>query len=339
MTLRKRLYSILENDDDISWQSRSVEYFLIGLIIANILAMIASSMHWVYVFYDDYFDLFEHFSIGVFTLEFVLRAWVMAEKPAANLTELDPHSATPWHKRWQWLKSPVGIIDFIAIVPAYVNFFVSLDLRFLIVLRLLRLFKLARHFAALRILLKVILREKEAFKAVLFILMVLIVLSASAMYLVENKEQPEHFGSIPQAMWWAVVTLTTVGYGDVTPVTPLGKTVGALITVLGVGVAALPAGILASGLSSELTQRREDLENQLRDKILLANFDLQDYKAHRSPAVAAQIETMRKELSLTHEQAVMVVKELLDDIRSDNIEVYPNYCPNCGHCLKKADEG
>lgn len=335
MTLRQRLYSILENNDDVSWQSRMVEYFLIGLIILNVLAVIASSMHWVYSFYDDYFDWFENFSIGVFSLEFVLRAWVMAEKKPANLKELDPHRATAWHNRWHWLTSPAGLVDFFAIMPAYVNFFVSLDLRFLIVLRLLRLFKLARHFSALRLLLKVILREKEAFKAVLFILMVLIVLSASAMYLVENKVQPEHFGSIPQAMWWAVVTLTTVGYGDVTPVTPLGKTVGALITVLGVGVAALPAGILASGLSSELTQQREDVENQLREKILSANFDLHDYKAHRSPKVAAQIETMRKDLNLTHEQAVMVVKELLEDLETENFEDKPNFCPNCGYCLKK----
>lgn len=373
MTLRRLVYDYLENKQFDSPLSRGIEYFLIGLIIVNVVAVIASSVNEWYSDYQIYFDGLEYFSITVFSVEFLLRFWAVAEgnfdidytvtiddktithlttdaenaqekaketadssdnKPqqseenSSHLSENQPLSA--WQNRLTWLKKPSAIIDFIAIFPAFVNFFVPIDLRMLIVLRLLRLFKITRYFVALRILLTVILREKESFKAVLFILVILIILAASGIYLVENKAQPTHFGSIPASMWWAVVTLTTVGYGDVTPITTAGKILGAMITVLGVGLAALPAGILASGLANELNQRREVIEGQFRNHLLENELD---FEAH-----VEEIEKIRQEIGLTKEQAQMVIKEIVreQELHSSQTSQHnPNFCPNCGHDLKK----
>nr|WP_152411811.1 ion transporter [Moraxella macacae] len=312
--LRKKLYNILQNYAYDSPVSRYTEYFLIFLILLNVLAVILSSVNEWYMTYRGYFDFFERFSLAIFSLEYFVRLWVIAE--------ID-ETKSAWQNRKEWLFSTGSVIDFIAIFPAYLNFFVPINLRLLIVLRLLRLFKLTRYFLALRILLNVIKREKESFKAVIFILLILIILSASGIYAVENKAQPHEFESIPKAMWWAVVTLTTVGYGDVTPVTMMGKFLGAMITILGVGLAALPAGILASGLATELEHRRKSTENLLRQSIMDKNLDVHEE--------SEAIERLRRELNLSQEQAVRVVEELKQDLElNQKITNSLNFCPNCG---------
>lgn len=185
---------------------------------------------------------------------------------------------------------------------------------------------MTRYFLALQLLLKVIAREKESFKAVILIMMILIVLAASGIHLVEHQAQPEKFDSIPKAMWWAVVTLTTVGYGDVTPITPLGKTLGAVITILGVGLAALPAGILASGLANELNMRREQLESELRERLLTNEIDVIHEKI--------TIENMRREIGLSVEQTQAVIDQILkeQDLQQQHQQSL-NFCPHCGHAL------
>lgn len=318
VTLRHFVYDVLHNEDYDTRLSRWVDGFLIALIVANVACVVLGSVRSWYHDYQTFFDNFENFSIAVFTAEFVLRFWSAAEHNRQK---------TAWQDRLNWLKHLHGIIDLVAIAPAYVNFFVPIDLRYLIVLRLLRLFKLTRYFVALRLLLKVVAKEKESFKAVLLILLILVVLAASGIHLVEHEAQPEKFDSIPKAMWWAVVTLTTVGYGDVTPITPLGKTLGAIITILGVGLAALPAGILASGLANELAMRRERLENELREKILEHHIDvISDSRI---------VEQLRQELGLSREQAQLVIDQLLKEQELQQQHNSLNFCPNCGHDLHR----
>jgi len=253
--IRRMVYDVLQNDDHDTTLSRYVDYFLIFLIMTNVAAVIAESVDQWYYPYQSYFDGFENFSIVVFSIEYLLRFWSVAEAKPDNTT---------WRQRFNWMRSPSALVDLIAIAPAFFNFFVTIDLRFLRILRLFRILKLTRYFASLRILLVVISKERGSFQAVIFILIIMIVTASSGIYLVENHAQPEEFESIPKAMWWAVVTLTTVGYGDVIPVTMAGKILGAIITILGVGLAALPAGILATGLANELNQRREELEQNFR---------------------------------------------------------------------------
>ncbi|WP_339340335.1 ion transporter [uncultured Psychrobacter sp.] len=315
------VYNVLQNDEHDTLVSRSVDYFLIFLIMANVTAVIAESVDQWYYPYQEYFTLFENFSIVVFSLEYLLRLWSVAEAKPDNTT---------WRQRWEWLKSPSALIDLIAIAPAFLNFFVTIDLRFLRILRLFRILKLTRYFASMRILLVVISKEKGSFQAVIFILIIMIVTASSGIYLVENHAQPEEFESIPKAMWWAVVTLTTVGYGDVTPITNAGKILGAIITILGVGLAALPAGILATGLANELAQRRDELEQNFREQLIESDFDLVQNQA--------MIDKIRRELGLDREQAQDIVLQVLREQelerREKEVSKAKNFCPHCGEALR-----
>lgn len=318
-TLRRFVYNNLHNEDYETRFSRTINYFLILLILGNAAAILLESVNDVYQSYAAFFDFFEYFSIFIFSLEYLLRFWSVAEE--------NPFYSA-WKNRLNWVKSGAAIIDLFAILPAYINFWVPIDLRFLRILRLMRLLKLTRYFVSLQILLRVIEREKGSFQAVLFILSIMIVMAAACIYVVESKAQPEVFTSIPASMWWAVVTLTTVGYGDVTPITPLGRFLGAIITILGVGLAALPAGILATGLTYELEQRKQNLELKFRELLQSSEIDLFNDQE--------KIESMRKEVGLTSEQTRNIIFQLLREQREEALkqerEQYA-YCPHCGKKL------
>ncbi len=316
---RHFVYNILQNDSYESGFSRFIDFFLIFLIVTNVIAVIAESVDTWYYPYQQYFHFFEDFSITVFTIEYFLRLWcVIDTQPDGNAIK----------QRWQWMKSPSALIDLVAILPAIIVLFGTVDLRILRILRLFRLLKLTRYFSSLKILLIVLKREQGSFQAVLFILTILLVTASTGIYFFENHAQPEVFESIPESMWWAVVTLTTVGYGDVTPVTTGGKIFGAIITILGVGFAALPAGILASGLASELNQRREELEQTFREMLLEEGVDF----IHNQ----VRVDSLRKELGLPQDVAqnieLQVLREADLERREKDIEK-KNFCPHCGETL------
>lgn len=316
LALRKLSYNFLHNDDYENIYNRCVNYLLIVLIICNVIAVLLESINSIYNAYAVQFTRFENLSIIIFSIEYLLRFWsIVEEKPEQSA----------WKSRWQWVSSGGALIDLAAILPAYLNFFVHIDLRFLRILRLLRLLKLTRYFVSLQILLRVIEREKGSFQAVVFILMIMIIMAAAGVYVVENKAQPEVFSSIPASMWWAVVTLTTVGYGDVTPITPLGRFLGALITIMGVGLAALPAGILATGLANELESRKEQLEQKFQDLLQRQGVDL--------IADAKQIEALRRQVGLTPEQTQDIILQLIREKQEQVQQHQFCYCPHCGHRL------
>ena len=318
-TLRKFVYDNLHDEENETLFSRCINYALIGLIIGNVIAVLLESVNQIYKDYQWYFDIFENISILIFFFFYILRFWSVVEK--------DPFDSE-WHQRWKYITSGAAIIDLLAILPAYINFFVQIDLRFLRTLRLLRLLKLTRYFVSLQILLRVIEREKGSFQAVIFILGIMIVMAAAGIYVVESRAQPEVFSSIPASMWWAVVTLTTVGYGDVTPITPAGRFLGALITILGVGLAALPAGILASGLASELEQRKQQLEIRFRDLLLNCEIDIIDD--------SQKIDQIRKDVGLSVDQTKEIVLQLINERKEKELLKEKSkfcFCPNCGYKL------
>lgn len=319
LTLRKFVYDYLHDNNNESRLSLAINMALIILILGNVFAVILETVNSIYFQHQRFFNLFENVSIIVFTIEYLLRFWcVVEEKPEQS----------GWKTRWQWITSGGAIVDLLAILPAYINFFVHLDLRILRTLRLLRLLKLTRYFTSLQILLRVLEREKGSFQAVLFILSILIVMAAAGVYIVENQAQPQVYSSIPASMWWAVVTLTTVGYGDVTPITPLGKFLGAIITILGLGLAALPAGILATGIANELEARKHELE--LKFQILLQHQDIDLIKDHK------QIEEIRRQVGLTLEQTEDIIQKLIREQKEQNLKAQRQqycYCPHCGHQL------
>ncbi|MBP2145138.1 voltage-gated potassium channel [Methanofollis sp. W23] len=247
---RYRVYNVLEGTDEGGMIGEVLNVFIIALIVANVTAVVLATDASLYQAYQSLFDWFEVVSVAIFTVEYALRLWT---------APCNPRFAGPGG-RVRFATSPLALIDLVAIMPFYLPMVLPLDLRILRMLRLVRifrLFKLYRYSEALRMLERVIKAEKEALVVVGFVLLVLLILTSTVMYFVEHTAQPEAFSSIPMAMWWAVATLTTVGYGDVYPVTPLGKLLGGFIAILGIGMFALPAGILASAFGDEIRGRHE----------------------------------------------------------------------------------
>ncbi len=226
---------------------RYIDSFIMALIVANVTAVVVETIDPLYSAYQYEFYLFELLSVVVFCLEYLGRLWVATENAAYR---------HPIAGRIRYALTPFMLIDFLAIVPFFLGF-VVVDLRFLRMLRLLRflrLFKLARYSSSMQMFVTVILEKKEDLVISFSVGGLLLLFASSLMYFVEHEAQPEVFSSIPAAMWWGVVTLTTVGYGDVYPVTLTGKLLGALVAVVGIGLFALPASILASGFVEASTK-------------------------------------------------------------------------------------
>ncbi|MDP6344545.1 MAG: cyclic nucleotide-gated ion channel [Alphaproteobacteria bacterium] len=248
MAIKVRLYDLLEGGNRTEPAQRLVDYLLGLLIVSNVLAVALESVPRYEARHGEAFQLFEAFSLSVFTIEYLIRLWVCTEHPPLK-------RLPPWQARRRYAASPFMVIDLLAILPAMVVGLIGLDLRFLRIFRLLRLLKLARYSPTIITLGRVLYEERRALGAVLIIMFGLLMLSASIMTIVESEAQPDDFGSIPAAMWWALATLTTVGYGDVVPVTALGRIFGGFVTILGIGMYALPIAIIAAGFTNESRRR------------------------------------------------------------------------------------
>ena len=218
------------------------------LILTNVTAVILETVEELAQEFHGFFFAFELLSVAVFSIEYLLRVWACVEEPEAV-------PSTPLKRRLRFMGTPLALIDAIAILPFYLSFFLAVDLRFMRIFRLLRLLKLTRYSPALATFAAVLHGQRRSLGAALMIMLTLLVFAASIAYLFEKEAQPEDFASIPHAMWWALATLTTVGYGDVAPVTLGGKIFGGLVMILGVGMFAVPTGILATGFANEIRKR------------------------------------------------------------------------------------
>ena len=157
--------------------------------------------------------------------------------------------------RVRFMCTPMMLIDLVAIVPSYLPVFI--DLRAIRAFRLIRLLKLTRHSASLTLVQRVLGRKRDELLSTAFLAALLLVVSSTLMFYAEHRAQPEAFESIPASMWWGVAALTTVGYGDVYPITPLGKIIGVIVATTGIGLFAMPAGILGAGFVELFTEQRE----------------------------------------------------------------------------------
>ncbi|RQG93340.1 ion transporter [Natrarchaeobius chitinivorans] len=222
------------------------DWFIMALITANVAAVILETVDSVATAYGPFFYYFELFSVAVFTLEYVGRVWAAVD---------DPTFEGPISGRVRFASRPLLVVDLIAILPFYLSAAgMQTDLRFLRAIRLVRLFrllKLVRYSSALQSFGLVFYEKKEKLVLALFANLLLLTLASSVMYFVEHPYQPEVFSSIPASFYWGFITLTTVGYGDVTPVTPLGQFLTGVIALLGIGLFALPASILAAGFMEQ----------------------------------------------------------------------------------------
>ena len=314
---RKRTHQILETAKSGDITSRVIDLALMGLIAASSVAVILESIKSWAIPYRSYFLAFEVFTVGVFTVEYILRLWSCVEREKTQ----DPLSS-----RLRYAVTPLAIIDLLAILPSYLSLFLGADLRILRTLRLLRIFKFTRYSAALTLMIAVFRKEAGAFGATLFILLVILVMASTGIYMVERDAQPQAFGSIPAAMWWAVATLTTVGYGDVTPITPLGKFFGACVTITGVGMVALPSGLLASGFSEELRLRRQQYQEEVEETLGKGRITRRD---------RAKLDKLRQDLGFSEEEAAEILDREAKRLR-DGASLR---CPHCGEPLSLAADG
>jgi voltage-gated potassium channel len=237
--------------------SRYVEWAITIVVLVNCSAVILDSIPEVHADYKDFFHELEFWSVMFFTLEYVLRVWSLGVKFKAD-------EGGAWKGRKGYVFSPFGLIDFFATMPFYMHmFFPTLDLRILRVLRLLRILKLSKYNTALQDLFTAVHSERRAFGSAAFLLVIVSIVSASLMHFAEGHEQPEHFGSSPHSIYWAIITITS-GYGNVEPVTKAGEIIALLTGFLGVCMAAIMTGIVASAFSNQMSRKKAAYLSQLR---------------------------------------------------------------------------
>jgi voltage-gated potassium channel len=247
--IRRRVYALVEtvSYDDLEKQKYDLfDVFLAVLIILNVSSVILETVPSLYERFGHLFKGFEVFSVIVFTIEYVLRLW--------SCTEKNEYKAPVWG-RIKYAFSFMALVDLFSFLPFYLPMVISADLRFLRALRLFRLIrvlKIGHYSEAVKSFGRVIKAKKAELLTAIFAMIILLVISSSLLYFVEHDAQPDKFGSIPDAMWWGVVTLTTVGYGDIYPITVLGKFLASIMSLLGIGLFALPAGILSAGFIEEI---------------------------------------------------------------------------------------
>ena len=249
MVLKRRVHEILAVAAKTDRASRVFDILILSLIGLNIIALVLETVAPIYRRCPLFFDVFEVVSVAVFSVEYALRVWSCT---------CSSEYASPVAGRLRFVASPMAAIDLLAVLPFYLPF-LGLDLRFFRAARLFRLFrvaKLGRYSKALRMLGRVVAAKKEELGVTLFVLSLLLLVASCLLYFAERGAQPEVFSSIPAAMWWAVATLTTVGYGDVYPVTVAGKLIAAVVAILGIGMFALPTGILGAGFIEEVQKPR-----------------------------------------------------------------------------------
>ncbi len=248
MTLKTCIHDILEHPQPGQVIASIFQSFILGLIVLNVSAMILESVHAVYIASPLFFYWFEIVSVAIFTTEYILRVWSCTAASQYRGSVIG---------RLKFVVTPLALVDLFAILPFYLPF-VGINLLFIRAVRLFRFFrvaKLARYSAALRTFGRVLAEKREELTVALLLLGMTLIFSSVLMYFAEGEAQPQYFSSIPAAMWWAVMTLTTVGYGDIRPITTFGKIVASVIAVLGIGVFALPTAILGSGFLAQLEQR------------------------------------------------------------------------------------
>jgi voltage-gated potassium channel len=246
--LRRRVYVVLEQGPVGDGLGGIIDRLLVVLIVINLIAVTLESVPDFGARYAVAFELIEYFSLLVFTLEYGLRLWCAVEH--------GPHQhLSGTRARLKYALSPAGLVDLAAVLPFWLALVLPADFRFVLVFRMVRFFKIARYSPAMRSLLDVLYRERRALFGCLVITLGISLVAAALMHLAEGKVQPDKLGTIPDALWWSIVTVGTIGYGDVVPVTVLGKLIATGTIFLGLIMMALPIGIIATAFSEQIHRR------------------------------------------------------------------------------------
>ena len=253
--VKTRLYQIMEVQATGDERAHLFDVFMLGIIVLNIAVVMLETVKFIETNYFFYLHIIDVVSVAIFSVEYGLRTWVCTENPRYH------HSVSG---RIRYALTPRAIIDLLAILPFYLPFFIPVDLRFIRVLRLfrvVRILKLGHYSDSIKTFERVIFKRWHELAMAFFAILVVIVMCSSIMYYAEHEAQPDKFASIPESLWWATITLATIGYGDVYPITPLGKFIGAIIALMGIAIYALPTGIVAAGFVEELYAKKSQKED------------------------------------------------------------------------------
>ena len=329
-TIRKRTFEILDNGVRGDRFSQIADIILIILISLNVLSVILETLPSLQGRYDVFFRNFEIISVSIFSIEYLTRIWCSIENTDKNYKH-------PIWGRLRYMITPMALIDLIVILPLYLGYFFAIDLRFMRALRLLRVFKLTRYSSSMSVLLKVLSDEARSIGAAFFILFMLVIIASSLIYLAEHDAQPDVFSSIPSAMWWAIITMTSVGYGDVVPITSIGKILASVISIISIGIIALPAGLLASGFSEALRVRRAHyeklVENAMEDGVI--TFDEEQLLKDTQENLGLNPDDV--DIILDKNRNKLIEKEALKKVKSfeDEVKTALDNCPHCGKFINQ----
>lgn len=259
--VKKRTFEIISKAEEGDRVSKIFDNTIMILIALSILAIILESFSDLYTHYHKWFEIFDAAAVAVFTVEYILRIW--------TADQLYPEAK---HPRLKYIFSMMALIDLLAILPFYLPF-ISADLRFLRMMRLfrlfrlLRVFKLGRYFDALQIIFRVIRTSGPQLVMSVVVCFFVMLFSAIVMYTVEHPVQPEQFPNVIASLWWAMCTLTTVGYGDVYPITAVGKIFASIISLVGIGIIAIPTGIIAAGFNHVFGKDHDEEVREVHNRV------------------------------------------------------------------------
>jgi len=305
-TFRQKMHAIIYPSEYGGKLHELFDSFIVLWVILSVIAVIFESVQSIHYILNIEFVVLDAVAVGVFTMEYFLRLYTCVEEPGFE------------HAVWgriKLAKTTSSVIDFLAILPFFLEVFLHhlFDLRFLRVFRLMRLLKLTRYTEATATLGKVIAREWPVMAASGFVMLLLVVLTASLGYLFEHEAQPDKFENIPQSIYWAVITLASVGYGDLTPVTPMGRAMTIILALMGIGIFAIPAALLSTAFSDQLRIDREKLLNRLYEMLSVGKLTFEDAEIINKEA--KRLHMSEEEVQRLYEKAKKD-RELMDDVSS-----------------------
>jgi len=249
--MKRKIYELVERGSFGKKYNLYFDYFIASLIVLNVIAISIESLSYLDPVHLKVLKTFEVISLLIFTVEYVLRMYV------SDL--IFPHERKVYSVI-RFILSPLGLVDLLAILPFYIPFIIPFDLRFLRLFRLLRfirVFKIARYNKAMNLIINVFKEKRSELGMTFFVAFIILIVASFLMYFVEGSVQPDKFDNIFSSFWWALGTLSSVGYGDIYPITTTGKIISALVSLLGIGIVALPTGIISSGFISKLSQPKK----------------------------------------------------------------------------------
>ena len=303
-TFRQKVHALVFPSDYGGRLHGYFDAFIAAWVLVSVFSVILESVHSISYLLHMELIVIDVIAVAIFTLEYCARLYCCVE---------DERYASAVSGRLRQAKSPSMVIDLLAILPFFLEALIHhlVDLRFLRIFRLLRLLKLTRYTGATRTLAKVIVREWPVMAAAAFIMLLLVVLTASLGYLFEHEAQPDKFENIPQSIYWAVITLASVGYGDISPVTPAGRAITIVLALIGIGIFAIPAALLSSAFSDQLHKERDALKQELFD--MLADGHLSEEEAEVINREAKRLHLSAEDVDVLIEQARRE-REAADDL-------------------------